>query len=101
MKRRLKSIHFFLVIVTSFFVLGFPPYFRYCNLVGADFCSTDLSVEKPNQDNSPIDHPNELKISGTSGWTDVFLLKGSVFEQLPLIAFERSSLDQKTLTLRC
>lgn len=94
-------IQVFLVIVTSFFVLGFPAYFRYCNLAATDVRSADLSFENPDQDNLPINQPSELKISGTNGWAGVLLLKGSVFEQLPLISFERSSLVQKILTLRC
>lgn len=101
MKKRLKRIQVFLVIVISFFVLGFTAYFHYCNLAGVDFHSPDLSFENPDQDNLLIDHLNELKIFGSNGLSDVFLLTRNILEQLPLIGFEKPSLEQNTVTLRC
>jgi hypothetical protein len=37
------------------FILGFPAYFLYYNLTEADFLSTNLCLETPDQENMLID----------------------------------------------
>jgi hypothetical protein len=101
MKRRVKKIEVFLVIFISFFVLGCAAYFYYCNRVGSNFPSGDLSFDNPDQDRLLIDHVNELKISGTEGLSGAFRLRSALFERLSLIAFKTSSLAQENVTLLC
>lgn len=100
MERRLKNIQV-LIVAISFFILAFPAYFHYCNLSGVDFHSGDPIVEPSDQDDLLIDHLSGSKIFPPNTLSGPFLSNINVFEQLPLIAFQRSSLDQQTLTLRC
>jgi hypothetical protein len=102
MKRRLKTLQVFLFIAAFFLVLGFSAYFYCCNLAGLDFRSPDLSLENPEQENTPVNnHIYELKASGSNGWLDVLLLIKNLPNQPPLIGFPKPCLDQETITLRC
>ena len=101
MVRRLRKVHVFFILVVSFFVLGFPAYFHSWISVGTDVHPTDLSFENPDEDHLPTDHPNELKIAATGGWTRVFFLNGNTSEELAAIPSTRPALDKKTPTLRC
>jgi hypothetical protein len=102
MQRSLKAIQVLLFIAISFLVLGFPAYFYICNLAGLDFRSPDLSLENPEQENTPINHHiYELKISGSNGWLDVLLLIKNIPKQPPLIGLPKPRLGQETIMLRC
>lgn len=101
MMRRLKKIQFSIILAVSVSLLGLPAYFHYSNLAGADLGSADLSFENPDQDNPFTDHLNVLKISESNDLCGVLLLRNDILQQLPLITFERSSLDENTLSLRC
>ncbi len=101
MVRRLGEVYVFLILVVSFFVLGFPACFHSWISAETDVYSTDLSFENPDEDPLPTDHPNELKIPATRGSTHAFFLNGNVSEQLAVTLFEKPALDGKVPTLRC
>ncbi len=101
MMRRLGEVYVFLILVVSFFVLGFPACFHSWISAETDVYSTDLSFENPDEDPLPTDPPHELKIPATHGWIHVFFLNATVSEQLAVTPFEEPSLDEKTPTLRC
>jgi hypothetical protein len=100
MQRRLKTLHVFLFIAASFFVLGFSAYFYCCNLARLDFRSPDVSLENPEEDNTGVNHIDALKISRLNGCFGVILLRNGP-KQSPLIGFLKPCLDQETITLRC
>jgi hypothetical protein len=101
MKKRLERFQVFLVIAVSFFILAFPAYLHCNNLSEADFLSSDLSFENPDQQNGPSDYGNELKVFGPTAFFIIFLTGTNLFEQSSHSFSQAPSLRQKTLVLRC
>jgi hypothetical protein len=101
MKRRFKSIHIFLVIPISLFVLALPAFLRCSNLSETKFVSSELSFETPDQENELAGNENELKIFGPSAFFTTFLLDTKFFEQYCHLFSQVISLRRNTLVLRC
>jgi hypothetical protein len=101
MKKRFKAPQIFLVIAISFFVLTLPAYLRRTKLSEADFVSSDLSFENPDQQNELSDYGNQLEVFGPSALCIIFLPGTNLFEQSSHFFLQALSLSQKTLILRC
>ena len=101
MKKRFKSIQMFLVIAISLFILALPAYLRCTNLSETKFASSDLSFEKPDQENGPSDYGNELKVFGPTALSITFLPGTNLFEQSSHSFSQALSLHQKTFVPLC
>jgi hypothetical protein len=101
MKKRFKAPQIFLVIAISFFVLTLPAYLRCTKLSEANFVSSDLSFENPDQQNKLSDYENELEVFGPSAFSIIFLPGTNLLQQSFHFFSQALSLRQKTFILRC
>jgi hypothetical protein len=99
MKRRV--VQTFLVIAISLFIPIFQGYSHYYDLAEADFLSSDLSFESPDEEISLTIKQNESKIFPLSASCVIFGLKIILAEQFPHSPSILSFFDQKALVLRC
>jgi len=99
MKRRV--IQTFLVIAISLFIPIVQTYLHYYVLSEADFLSSDLKFESPDQEILPIIKQNEYKIFLSSASSIIFLAEVILVEQFPHLSFTLCSLEEKVVILRC
>ena len=106
MLRGLKKPQILLALIISLSVPVLSGYLLYCDLADDNLFSPDLKFENSDVDDLFLlpDCQNNLKLFGSigsNGLFHVFFLETSVFKQLSLFSSQFSSLDQKTLVLRC
>jgi hypothetical protein len=101
MKKRFKNIQIFLVMAISFFIFALPAYLRYANFSEANFVSSDLSFEKPDQENGPSDYGNELIVFGPTAFSIIFLPGTNLLRQSFHFFSQALSPCQKPFILRC
>ena len=101
MKKRFKAPQIFLVIAISFFVLTLPAYLSCTKLSEANFVSSDLSFENPDQQNELSDYENEPEVSGPSAFSIIFLQGTNLFKHSSHSFSQALSLHQKTFVLLC
>jgi hypothetical protein len=99
MKRRVIQI--FLVMAISLSILVSSTFGQYYTLAAADFISLNLKLEAFDQDCLSAAIQSELKMSGLGGLFNGFQLLTCLFEKSFHLLSHVSSLDQKTLVLRC
>ena len=100
MKR--KPVRIFLIIVISFSIpLLFSAYFLYYNLAEADFLSSDLVIENPDQEHILLGEQNESKAFISSAFPIIFPQEIILFEQSHHFPSIICSRDEKTFILRC
>jgi hypothetical protein len=101
MKRRLRLIRIFLVILISLLIPLVSAYLGYHDLVDVDFPSHERSFENPDQVDLLVAQRNELKLF-TSGSVSIALRTGiDLLEQFFHLTFQTPSSDQETTILRC
>ncbi len=101
MKKRIKRIQAILIIALSFSLTLFSTYILYHNLAQADFLSSDLSFENPDQEDLFIRQQAESKLFVSNPFSILFLPGVNLFGHLPYFSFSTPSFDQKALILRC
>lgn len=106
MLRGLKKPRILLALIISLSLPVLSGYLLYCDLADDNLFSPDLKFENSDVDDLFLlpDCQNKLKLFGSTGLNalfHVFFLETSVFKQLSLFSSQSSSLDQKTLVLRC
>ena len=101
MKKRIKRIQAILIIALSFSLTLFSTYILYHNLAQADFLSSSLSFENPDQEDLLFGQQDESKIFVSSPFSILFLPGINLFGNLPYFSFSTPSFDQKALILRC
>jgi hypothetical protein len=79
----------------------FSAYCQYYTLAAADFLSPDLNFETFDQEILLAVYQSELKVFGSIGFCNRFLLATHLFGQSPHFFCQVVSLDQKKLVLRC
>jgi hypothetical protein len=106
MLRRLKKPQILLVLIISLSVPVVSGYLLYCDLADNDLFSPDLEFENPDVDDLFLlpdcqSHLNLFGSIGSNALFHVFFPETIVSEHLSVFLFQSSSLDQKTLVLRC
>jgi hypothetical protein len=99
MKR--KAVQIFLVIAISSSILVSSTYCQYYTLAAADFISLNLKFEVFDHEYLVVANQSELKMSGLGGFFNGFQLATHQFGQCFHPFSQISSLEQKTLVLRC
>ena len=95
------SIQILAVIVTSFFILFFPAYFRYTTLSEITIFSNDLNFENSDQDDQLQDQQHGSASFLLGVFPTLFLPGANPFTQFCHFFSSAPSLDQKTSILRC
>lgn len=101
MKNRPERIQSFLVIMISFFLVVYPVYFQYNNLIEIDFFSPNPTFENLDQENLLADEQNKIKIFVRSFSPVTSLFCFFCIGQLLRLSFQSFSLDQPISVLRC
>ncbi len=96
-----KTIQIILVIAISFATPVSSAYISYYTVASADFLSPNLSFEAFDQEYLSAANQSELKVSPSVGFFSGFHLASYLFGLPSHLSFQISSLDQKTLVLRC
>jgi len=76
-------------------------FFHYYSLSIADFLSSELKLEARDQISLSTVADDKFKTFGLTGLNHLFSFDHNIFEQLPVISFQRSIPGQTTFTLRC
>ena len=101
MKRGLKLIHIFSVILICLSMPLFSAYLDYIDLADVDFPSRDRSFENPDQVDLLVARQNEPRLFA-SGFFSIALRPGiDLLEQFSHFTFQTPSSDQSTTILRC
>jgi hypothetical protein len=98
MKR--KAIQIILVIAIALAIPMSSTYTIYYTVAAADFLSPDLKIEASDQENLLASNLSKLKGSQSGVFFNEFQLTPYLFG-LPSLSSQKSSLDQKTIILRC
>jgi hypothetical protein len=108
MVRRLKNPQIFLALIISVCIPIFLGYLSYCDLAEGDFFSPSAGFENADVDDIFLlpRSQNNLNLFGSIGSNALFFSvffpeQTGVFEQPYLFSSQSSSLDKKTLVLRC
>jgi hypothetical protein len=99
MNRKQKKIQIFLAISFFFFFSVFPAFSLYNNCVETDFPHSKPTFENLDQDYLLANQQNKLEILGPSTFT--MIMEITLSEKFLFFSFQKSSHDQKTITLRC
>jgi hypothetical protein len=99
MKR--KGIKIILVIAISLAIPVSSAYVFYYTVAAADFLSPNLNFEGFDQEYLLAANQSELKVSPSVGFLNGFQLATYLFGLPSYLSSQISSLDQKTLILRC
>jgi hypothetical protein len=99
MNRKQKKIQIFVAISFFFFFSFFPAFSLYNNCVETDFPSAKPTFENLDQDYLLANQQNKLEILGPSTLT--MIMEITLSEKFLFFSFQKSSHDQKTITLRC
>jgi hypothetical protein len=99
MKR--KAIQIILAIAISLAVPVSSAYLSYYTVASADFLSSNLGFEAFDQEYLSAANQSELKVSPSVRFFSGFHLANYLFGLPSHLSFQLSSLDQKTLVLRC
>jgi hypothetical protein len=101
MKNRPERIQSFLVILISFFLVVYPVYFQYNNLIEIDFFPPNPALENLDQEDQLGDEQNKTKIFILIFSAVISFFGFSWIGQLPRLSFHIFSLDQLISVLRC
>ncbi len=106
MLRGFKKPRILLALIISLSVPVLSGYLLYCDLADDNLFSPDLKFENSDVDDLFLlpDCQNNLKLFGSiasNALLPVFLPETNAFGQFFSFSFLSSSLDQKTLVLRC
>jgi hypothetical protein len=106
MLRGSKERRILLALIISLSVPILSGYLLYCDLADDDLSSPDLKFENPDLDDIFLlpDCQNYLNLFGSIGSNALFHVcfrEIGVFRQPSLFSPQYSSLDKKTLVLRC
>jgi len=96
-----KSIQIITVIAISLAISVSSAYASYYTVASADFLSSNLGFEAFDQEYLLVANQNELKVSSLVGFFNGFELATDLFGLPSHLSSQISSLDQKTLVLRC
>jgi hypothetical protein len=98
MNRKRKGIQICIALLIFSFFSVFSAYLLYNNCVETDFPSSKPKIENSDQDYLLDNQQNDLEISGPNAFTLIMetTLSGKLF-----LFFQISSLNQKTIILRC
>ena len=96
-----KTIQIILAIAISLAIPVSSAYVSYDTVASADFLSSNLGFEAFDQDYLSAANQSELKVSPSVGFFSGFHLAYDLFGLPSHLSFQMSSLDQKTLVLRC
>jgi hypothetical protein len=99
MKR--KAIQVILVIAIALAIPLSSTYTIYYEVAAADFLSPDLKIEPFDQENLLATNLSKLKESNSGIFFNEFQLTTYLFEPPFSISFQISSLNEKTIILRC
>ncbi len=96
-----KALQVVLVIAISLAISVSLAYVSYYTVASADFLSPNLGFEAFDQEYLSAANQNELKASPFVGFFNGFQLATYLTGLPPHLPSQISSLDQKTLVLRC
>jgi hypothetical protein len=96
-----KIIQIIWVIAISIAILMFSSYTIYYTVVAVDFLSPDLNIEAFDQEYLFASHLSELKGPPSGVFFNGFQLTTFSFGLPSYLLSQISSLDQKTIILRC
>jgi hypothetical protein len=96
-----KSIQFILVIAISLAIPVSSAHVSYYTVASADFLSPNLGFEAFDQEYLAAANQSGFKIFDSSSFSKRLQLGISPFGLSPHLSSQISSLDQKTLVLRC
>lgn len=96
-----KCIQIILVLVISLAIPVSSTYVSYYTVASADFLSPNLGFEAFDQDYLLVANQIELKVSSLAGSLSGFHLATYLFGLPSHLSSQISSLDQRTLVLRC
>lgn len=96
-----KTIQIILAIAISLAIPVSSAYVSYYTVASADFLSSNLGFEAFDQEYLSAANQSELKVSPSVGFFSGFRLACDHFGLPSHLSFQISSLDQKTLVLRC
>ena len=96
-----KAIEIILVITISLAISMSSAYVSYYTVASADFLSSDLGFEAFDQEYLMAANQSELKVSPLVGFLSGFQMVTDLLRQPSHLSSQISSLDQKTLVLRC
>ena len=99
MKR--KAMQIILVIAISLAIPVSSAYTIYCTVAAADFLSHDLNIEAFDQEYLLATNLSELIGSQSCVFFNEFQLTAYLFGLPSYLSSQISSLDQKTIILRC
>ncbi len=96
-----KAIQIILVITISSVIPVSSAYLSYYTVASADFLSSNIGFEAFDQDYLMAANQSELKLSPLVGFLSGFQMVTDLLGQPSHLSSQISSLDQKTLVLRC
>jgi len=96
-----KSTQIILIIAISLAIPVTSAYVSYYTVVSADFLSSNLGFEAFDQEYLAAANQSQLKIFDSSGFFKRLQPAIYPFGRPSYLSFQISSLDQKTLVLRC
>jgi hypothetical protein len=96
-----KTIQIILAIAISLAIPVSSAYVSYYTVASADFLSSNPGFEAFDQEYLSAANQSELKASPSVGFFSGFHLASYHFGLPSHLSFQISSLDQKTLVLRC
>lgn len=101
MNHGFKRIQAFGVIVIASFLIIYPVYFQYNDLIEIDFLSPGPNFENLDQDNLLGDEQNKTKIFVIGFSPGIYLFGFFSLWQLPRLSYQIISLDHPISILRC
>jgi hypothetical protein len=96
-----ERIQAFVVIVIASFLIIYPAYFQYNELIEIDFLSPSPNFENLDQENFLGDEQNRTKIFVIGFSPEIYLFGFFCPGQLPRLSYEIISLDHPISILRC
>lgn len=101
MNHRFERIQAFVVIVIVSFLIIYPVYFQYNDLIEIDFLSPIPNFENLDQENLLGDEQNKANIFTISFSPEICLFGYLCLQQLSRLCYQMISLDHPIPILRC
>jgi hypothetical protein len=101
MNHGVERIQAFVVIVIASFLIIYPVYFQYNELIEIDFLSPGPNFENLDQENLVGDERNKTKIFVIGFFPEIYLFGFFCLGQLPRLSYQIISLDHPIPILRC
>ncbi len=96
-----KTIQIISILAISLAIPMSSAYVSYYTVASADFLSSNAGFEAFDQEFALVAHQSELKVSPSVGFFSGYHPAADLFGLPSHLSSQISSLDQKTLVLRC